>query len=94
MSKEHDSYRKQTRLIQGKLHSPHWNYQDPIVPPISASVAYRLESAERGAEGFREFANPEFNRELHPPIYIYDRLDEPSRGMLEENLDLAEGGEV
>jgi cystathionine beta-lyase/cystathionine gamma-synthase len=94
MSKERDAYRKETRLIQGKLHSPHWNYQDHIVPPISASVAYRLESAERGAEGFREFANPEFNRELQPPIYIYDRLDEPSRGMLEENLELAEGGEV
>ena len=94
MSKQQDRYRKQTRLIQGKLQSPHWNYQDQIVPPISASVAYRLKSAERGAEGFREFANPEFNRELQPPIYIYDRLDEPSRGMLEENLELAEGGEV
>jgi cystathionine gamma-lyase/methionine-gamma-lyase len=49
MSNEHHAYRKQTRLIQGKLHSPHCNYQDHIVPPISASVAYRLESAERGA---------------------------------------------
>jgi cystathionine beta-lyase/cystathionine gamma-synthase len=94
MTKQKVPYRKQTRLIQGKLHSPHWNYRDHIVAPISASVAYRLESAERGAEGFREFANPEFNRELQPPIYIYDRLDEPSRGMLEENLELAEGGEV
>jgi methionine-gamma-lyase len=94
MTKQKDPYRKQTRLIQGKLHSAHWNYQDHIVPPISASVAYRLESAARAAEGFREFANPEFNRELQPPIYIYDRLDEPSRGMLEENLELAEGGEV
>ncbi len=94
MSKPRAPYRKQTRLIQGKLNSPHWNYEDHIVPPISASVAYRLESAERGAEGFREFANPEFNREMQPPIYIYDRLDEPSRGMLEENLEMAEGGEV
>ncbi len=94
MSKQRDPYRKQTRLIQGKLHSPHWDYRDHIVPPISASVAYRLESAERGAEGFREFANPEFNREMQPPIYIYDRLDEPIRGMLEENLEMAEGGEV
>jgi cystathionine beta-lyase/cystathionine gamma-synthase len=94
MTKQKDSYRERTRLIHGKLHSPHWNYRDHIVPPISASVAYRLESAERGAEGFREFANPEFNRELQPPIFIYDRLDEPSRGMLEENLEFAEGGEV
>ena len=38
-----------------------------------------------------EFATPESRR---APIYIYDRLDEPSRGMLEENLAAAEGGEV
>jgi methionine-gamma-lyase len=45
----------------------------------------------RGAQGFVEFATPESRR---APIYIYDRLDEPSRGMLEENLAVAEGGEV
>jgi len=88
-----DEYRRVTRLIHGKMVSPHWNYADHIVPPVSASAAYRLESAERGAEGFLEFANPEFNRESQPPIYIYDRLDEPSRGMLEDNLATAEGGE-
>jgi cystathionine beta-lyase/cystathionine gamma-synthase len=87
-------YHKRTRLIHGKMVSAHWSYRDHIVPPISASAAYRLESAERGAEGFLEFANPEFNRDQHPPIYIYDRLDEPSRGMLEENLEMAEGGEA
>jgi len=94
MSTKRDRYRKQTRLIHGKMMSPHWIYRDHIVPPISASAAYRLESTARGAEGFLEFANSEFNRELHTPIYIYDRLDEPSRGMLEENLELAEGGEA
>lgn len=93
MSDGNDRYKKETRLIHGKKRSLHWSYKDHIVPPISASVAYRLETTERGAEGFREFANPEFNRELTPPIYIYDRLDEPSRGMLEENLELVEGGE-
>lgn len=87
-------YTKQTRLIHGKMMSPHWDYSDHIVPPISASSAYRLESTARGAEGFREFANPDLNREAHTPIYIYDRLDEPSRGMLEENLAYAEGGDV
>jgi len=87
-------YRMPTRLIHGRMVSAHWNYDDHIIPPISASAAYRLESAERGAEGFLEFANPEFNREQHAPIYIYDRLDEPTRGMLEENLAEAEGGET
>ena len=88
-----DGYRAETRLIHGKMRSRHWQYQQHLVPPISASTSYRLGSSRRGAEGFQEFANPEFNREDHPPIYIYDRLDEPSRGMLEENLALAEGGE-
>jgi cystathionine beta-lyase/cystathionine gamma-synthase len=87
-------YHLETRLIHGRMHSAHWSYRDHIVPPISSSAAYRLESAERGAEGFQEFANPEFNRNQHPPIYIYDRLDEPSRGMLEEQLAMAEGGEA
>ncbi len=93
MSEERDRYSLETRLIHGKMVSQHWNYRDHIVPPISASASYRLESAERGAEGFLEFANPEFNREAQPPIYVYDRLDEPSRGMIEENLAAAEGGE-
>lgn len=85
--------RMQTRLIHGRFRSPHWDYSDHIVPPMSASAAYRLESTARGAEGFLEFANPELNRERRSPIFIYDRLDEPSRGMLEENLAAAHGGE-
>lgn len=87
------TYHPETRMIHGEFHSPHWDYRDHIIPPVSASAAYRLESTERGAEGFREFANPEFNRHAQPPIYIYDRLDEPSRSMLEDNLALAEQGE-
>ena len=86
-------YHPFTRLIHGRMHSEHWQYNDHIVPPISSSAAYRLESAQRGAEGFVEFANPEFNVDQHAPIYIYDRLDEPARGMLEENLAQAEGGD-
>lgn len=92
MAEESPKYSPETRLIHGKMVSPHWNYQDHIVPPISASASYRLESAARGAEGFLEFANPEFNHDTQSPIYIYDRLDEPSRGMLEERLQAAEGG--
>ncbi|MFV1958127.1 MAG: PLP-dependent aspartate aminotransferase family protein [Planctomycetota bacterium] len=88
------TYHPTTRLIHGRMHSRHWAYDDHIVPPISSSAAYRLESAKRGAEGFIEFANPEFNRHQRAPIYIYDRLDEPTRGMLEENLAQAEEGDV
>jgi cystathionine beta-lyase/cystathionine gamma-synthase len=88
-----ERYRPDTVRVHGKFRSKHWNYADHIVPPISASAAYRLESTRRGAEGFQDFANPEFNRASHAPIYIYDRLDEPTRGLLEENLALIEGGE-
>ena len=87
-------YHPHTRLIHGRFHSDHWDYRDHIVPPISSSAAYRLESAERGKAGFLEFANPDLQADQHAPIYIYDRLDEPVRGMLEENLALAEGAEV
>jgi len=95
MSKERPTrgYGMETRLVHGEFHSVHWDYKDHIIPPVSASASYRLESVERGAQGFQAFANPEFNRHTHPPIYIYDRLDEPSRSMLEDNLAAAEGGE-
>lgn len=61
---------------------------------MSASAMYRLTSAQRGAQGFFEYASELGDDNKHNPIYIYDRLDEPSRGMLEENLAYAEGGEM
>jgi hypothetical protein len=42
----------------------------------------------RGARGFEAFATDEIEEEPHPPIYIYDRLEEPTRGMLEDHLTL------
>ncbi len=92
-SKKEREYQRETRLIHGKFHSPHWDYKDHMVPPMSSSAAYRLESAERGAQGFIEFANPEYDRHKEPPILIYDRLEEPSRSMLEDNLAEVEEGD-
>jgi cystathionine beta-lyase/cystathionine gamma-synthase len=86
-------YSLSTRLIHGLFRSPHWEYKDHIIPPVSASAAYRLETTARGARGFIAFANPEFNQPQAAPIYIYDRLDEPSRGMLEEKFAAAHGAE-
>ncbi len=88
-----NDYHKETRLIHGDFYSVHWDYKDHMTPPISSSAAFRLESAERGAEGFIQFANPEFDRHKKQPILIYERLDEPSRSMLEDNLALQEEGE-
>jgi methionine-gamma-lyase len=93
MKKNHKKYHKETRFIHGDFYSPHWDYKDHMTPPISSSAAFRLESAERGADGFIQFANPDFDRHAKPPILIYERLDEPSRSMLEENLATAEEGE-
>jgi cystathionine beta-lyase/cystathionine gamma-synthase len=58
---------------------------------MSASATFRLEGAQRGAAGFFQFACDRINPDREVPIYIYDRLDEPTRGMLEENLAAAEG---
>jgi cystathionine beta-lyase/cystathionine gamma-synthase len=89
--KPREEYRLRTRLIHGSFATGRWDYDHHVVPPQSSSATYRLSSVHRGAQGFVEFAQPESRR---APIYIYDRLDEPSRGMLEENLAAAEGGEV
>ena len=89
--KPREEYRLRTRLIHGSFATGKWDYDHHVVPPQSSSATYRLSSVHRGAQGFVEFATPESRR---APIYIYDRLDEPSRGMLEENLAVAEGGEI
>ena len=54
-------YQLRTQLIHGEFRSPKWDYSHHIVPPMTASAAYRLEGAERGADGLPAFANPEFN---------------------------------
>ncbi|MCL6481629.1 MAG: aminotransferase class I/II-fold pyridoxal phosphate-dependent enzyme [Firmicutes bacterium] len=89
--KSQDSYRLRTRLIHGSFATGKWDYDHHVVPPESRSTTYRLSSVHRGAAGFVEFATPAAQR---APIYIYDRLDEPTRGMLEENLAVAEGAEM
>lgn len=86
------AYRMRTKLIHGTFHSKCWDYNHHIIPPMSASAAYRLDSVHRGAQGFTEFAAE--GMEENQPIYIYDRLQEPTRGLLEENLSSAEGGEM
>ena len=84
MKKQHrtakESYRIRTHLIHGNHESKHWDFDHHLVPPISASAAYRLGSVHRGAQGFVEFASDEADVKGHVPIYIYDRLDEPTFG--------------
>ena len=89
-----EDYRMRTHLIHGNFESKKWDYNHHVIPPVSHSTAFRLSSLHRGAQGFVQFASAEEALSGHIPIYIYDRLDEPTRGMLEENLAYAEGGEV
>lgn len=88
-------YSPETKLIWGKSFTPKWDYSHHVVPPISASSTFRLSSTKRGAQGFIEFAHHagEFRVESKAPIYVYDRLGEPNKDLLEENLATAEGGE-
>jgi cystathionine gamma-lyase/methionine-gamma-lyase len=88
------AYRDRSVLIHGKFKSEKWDFQDHIIPPVTTAVSFRLRSAERGAEGFQRFANPDVDRAKAHPIYIYDRLEEPCVGLLEETLAFAEKGET
>jgi len=85
-------YSMDTRLIYGKNISDKWDYAHHVTAPISSSTTFRLDSCERGAQGFMQFANIE--KENEPPIFIYDRLGEPNKDILEENLALVEKGEI
>ncbi len=87
-------YSMATHLIYGKNVSKKWDYSHHVLPPISSSVIYRLDSVERGAEGFLEFANSPVAGEDPMPIYVYDRLGEPNKDILEENLAYVEKGEM
>ncbi len=94
-SKQKISYAAETRLIWGKSFTPKWDYSHHVIPPISASSTFRLSTTKRGAKGFIEFAHTagDFTVRSKAPIYIYDRLGEPNKDLLEENLAVAEQGE-
>lgn len=86
-------YSVDTHLIYGKHVTDKWDYSHHVTAPISSSTTFRLDSTERGAHGFEQFAHTEqFGDEA--PIFIYDRLGEPNKDMLEENLAYVEKGEM
>ena len=92
--KKADAYSMSSLLIHGYARDKHWDFRHHVVPPLSSSTAYRLDSAARGARGFAEFGAETEGGEGRAPIYIYDRLGEPTRDMLEEALATAERGEI
>jgi len=87
-------YSMDTRIIYGKNQSPKWDYSHHVTAPMSSSTTFRLDNVERGALGFMQFAHTvEYSDEI-PPIYIYDRLGEPNKDILEENLAYVENGKT
>ena len=95
MKKQNRSHR--TKNVHGHAHTRAWEFSHHIVPPITASTTFRLDSLKRGAHGFQLFANNDALRKAldsNEPIWIYDRLEEPSSKMLEEQLADMESGEV
>jgi cystathionine beta-lyase/cystathionine gamma-synthase len=89
-----DKYSRETHLIYGKAFTTKWDYNHHVVPPVSSSTTFRLDTVERGALGFSEFGHTCELPDTEPPIYIYDRLGEPNKEILEENLASAESGET
>jgi methionine-gamma-lyase len=77
--------------VHGSAKTQAWEFSNHLVPPMTASTTFRLKSLQRGADGFQLFANIENHED---PIWIYDRLEEPSSKMLEEQLAQMERGEV
>lgn len=73
-----------TRAIHGKSNTSSWEFSRHLVPPMTTSTTYRLDSLERGAQGFAEFAHK--MEEGQKRILVYDRLDEPNTLMLEESI--------
>jgi methionine-gamma-lyase len=92
MAKNFEGYKKTTRIVHGAAKTPRWDYAHHVVPPLTASTTFRLESVKRAARGFNEFGR--YRKELDAaPVYIYDRLEEPTRGLLESQLAAMEGSD-
>lgn len=90
---DESKYSMNTHIIYGKNISAKWDYSHHVTAPISSSTTFRLDSVERGAQGFEQFANT-LEHGDEAPIFIYDRLGEPNKDMLEENLAYVEKGET
>jgi len=87
---DESSYSIPTRLIYGESYTPSWDYKFHVVPPVTTSSTFRLDSASRGAQGFGAIG--QYISESDP-LYVYDRMGEPNNNMLQQALAIAEQGE-
>ncbi len=82
-----------TRLIYGKAHTEEWDFSHHVVPPVTASSTFRLDSVERGVAGFQQIGQS-IGLGISDPIYVYNRMAEPNNDMLQHALAIAEEGEA
>lgn len=87
-------YSVPTRLIYGKSMAEEWDYSHHVNPPITTSSTFRLDSASRGAKGFAEIGLAPDGEKIVAPIYVYDRMGEPTVDMLQHSLATAEGMDI
>ena len=50
---EEDGYSAESHLIYGKMDDPRWDYSHHLLPPISGSATFRLDSAAARRAGVR-----------------------------------------
>src|SRR4051812_48192208 len=94
-SMKKQAHSAKTFNVHGVNHTKAWEFSHHLVPPMTASTTFRLQSLKRGAAGFQSFANSKLKgKKAEENIWIYDRLEEPSSKMLEEQLALMENGEA
>lgn len=87
------SYGKQTRLVHGDWEQAKLDYSHALVPPISSSVTYGMDTSVFGGKKPLEFLM-ELDDLSKLPFYIYQRFDDPTWSLLEHKIALAEGGET
>ncbi len=92
MKEKDRPYSKTTRIIHGAAKTARWDFSHHVVPPLTSTSTYRLESVRRGAAGFERYG--QFPDGDEPPVYIYDRLEDPTRNLLESQLADIEGVEA
>lgn len=89
-----DAYSLESRLIYGRNVSRRWDFERHVIPPISASTNFRFRTAGEGAAAFGDFAARAAGEDRREFRYIYDRLDEPNKDLLEEHLAIADSGDI
>ncbi len=89
-----ENYSIESRLIYGRNISQRWDFERHVIPPISASTNFRFRSVEEGSAAFAAFADRAAGTHKSDFRYIYDRLDEPNKDLLEEHLAIADEGDV